>query len=637
MNTLRKITPFFRPIMFGVAFLGAATACWGQAPGGVTSNLSVWYKADLNVVGDPIDAWNTSGGCAVGYQLTQGVAAYRPCLKAGDMNYKLYNYNPRVGFDAANLTWLENTSNSPDLYGTDGSIFLVSDHDITNATGLSYSANLTTQRIQLKPTFRLQTSTGLFGYTADFTPPTEYPVNSAAMFTIWGLGSGAMHRLNSFPIACSFCGVPLYNPSIALGLHVGRNAAGAGGEYLDGELGEIIFYKGPLTTAEVDLIESYLAVKYGITRGGNMGLDAAYNYVSANGTIIWDKPLNTGYNNDIAGIGRDDASALIQRQSISVNVGESASVGLVSLDASNASNGNSFDSDDSFLLWGNNGLSHQTDFSDPISFMNLPPGIEARIQRIWKSQATNFSQLVTVGFELSALVGYMPIGNLRLLVDDDGTDWSNAVVYSDAVLDGNRIEFAGVTLNAGRPYFTLATTNYLTTPLPIQLLYFSARPAESDAVQLDWATASETNNAWFDVERSWDDMNYESLGGLPGAGNSLTRLDYRFMDRAPLPGTNYYRIKQVDLDGAITYTEVRAVTMERSGTISVFPSPASDVVHIVGLEPEEQLAVELFTAAGAQVTLPNNALSEGLFDVSTLPQGVYLIRVGDRVTRFVKE
>lgn len=614
-----------------------AAACWAQAPGGVATNLAAWYKADLNVVGAPISAWNTSGGSATGYQLTQANAANRPGLTGGGIDYKRYNYNPRVAFVAANLTRLENTSTSPDLYGTTGSMFLVSDHNTTYATALSYSTNLSAKRIQMKPTFRMQTSTGTSGYTADFGMPTEYSVNSAAMFTLSGLGVNAAHRLNSVALLCSVCGSTAVNPSITTGLRVGRNAAGSGSEYLSGALGEIVIYNNSITTAQIDRIESYLAVKYGITRGGNTGLATTYNYVSASGTTIWDKSLNTGYNRDIAGIGRDDASALVQRQSISVNNGESVSIGLVSIDASNAANGNAFASNNSFLLWGNNGLSHQTVFSDPACFLNLPPGVEAKIQRVWKSQATNFSQLVTVGFEISMVVGYAPLNNLRLLVDDDGSNWTNATVYAGATVDGTRIEFAGVTLNAARPFFTLATIDYNTTPLPIEMLYFSAQPAEPDAVRLDWATVSETNNAWFDVERSTEGTSFERLARIPGAGHSMSLIDYRFTDLTPFRGTNYYRIKQIDLDGTAAYSEIRAVTLGPNGPISVFPNPASDLVRIAGFDPDAGTTVQLFTATGARVPLPDEVLNEGLLNVSKLPRGAYFVRVGDKVARIVKE
>lgn len=637
MLNAQKLQRITRRFMSCATLLVVAAVCRGQAPGGVTANLAAWYKADLNVVGDPVSAWNTSGGSATGFQLNQGNAAYRPGLTSGDVNYKRYNYNPRVSFSAANLTRLENGSTSPDLYGTAGSVFLVSDHNTTYATALSYSTGLSTKRIQMKPTFRIQTSTGSSGYTADFGMPTEYSVNSAALFAVSGLGVNAAHRLNSVSLACSICGNTTFNPNITTGLRVGRNAAGGGSEYLTGGLGEIVIYSNSLNALQIRRIESYLAVKYGITRGGNTGVGAAFNYVSANNTTIWDKPLNAGYNNDIAGIGRDDASALVQKQSISVNNGEPVSIGLVSIDASNAANGHSFDANTSFLMWGNNGLSLQTEISDPNCFIDLPPGIEARIQRVWKSQATNFSQLVTVGFEAYMLVGYTPLGNLRLLVDDDGTNWTNAMVISGAVMDGARIEFAGVTLDAERPFFTLATIHYNNTPLPIEWLHFSAQPAGPDAVQLDWATASETGNAWFDVERSRGGATFEGLARIPGAGHSMSPILYRYMDLGPLPGTNYYRLRQVDLYGMATYSEVRAVTTDMHPGLRVFPNPANDVLYIVGADPEEGTTVQVFTAAGAHVPLPDVVLHEGLLNVSTLPRGLYLLRIGDRVARFVKE
>lgn len=624
-----------RSTLLAVAF-PAASILLAQGPGGVTTDLAVWYKADLNVVGSPVSAWNTSGGSAAGYNITQGTPGNRPGIIAGSTNYKRYNYNPRIDFSVASSTRLENTGTAPNLYGTAGSVFLVTDQNPAggNGTALSYSASLLSQRVQIKPSFRFQTSTGVLGFTGDFSPPTEYGNTSASLLTVTGLGLSATQRRNSVPIACSNCGLALYNPAIVTGLRVGRN--GGGGEYVDCDLGEVIIYDNSLTVAEMDRIESYLAIKYGITRGGNTGTTSTYNYVNSAGTVIWDKVANAGYNNDIAGIGRDDNSALVQRQSISVNTNESVSIGLVSIDASNAANTNAFSSNNSFVVWGNNGGVQQTLIYDPACFAPLPSGVQARIQRKWKFQITNFAQSATVGFESSSLVSYLPLTNLRLLLDDDGTNWSNATVISGAVMDGARIEFPGVSLTAARPFFTLATTDYFNTPMPVELLAFDAVP-EGAKVRLTWSTGSELDNDRFIVERAVDAAAFTPIGTLEGAGTSSVRHDYSMMDGSPLAGTSYYRLRQVDVLGASVLSDVRVITREDDGAPIVYPNPVTDQLRVVGYDPLRHGTISLYNELGDRVPLPPAPLMNGVIDVATLPRGFYVAVIGDHAVRLMKE
>jgi hypothetical protein len=453
------------------------------------------------------------------------------------------------------------------------------------------------------------------------------------MLHVSGLGASATHRRNSVPIACSNCGLALYNPAIVTGLRVGRN--GGGGEYVDCDMGEIIIYSSALTAAQIDRVESYLAIKYGITRGGNTGTSSAYDYVNSSGTVIWDKTTNAGYSTDIAGIGRDDNSALVQKQSISVNNNESVSIGLVSIDASNAANTNSFSSNNSFVVWGNDGGSQQTVWGDPNCFSSLPSGVQARIQRKWKVQVTNFAQNVTIGFETSALIGYTPLSNLRLLVDNDGGNWTNATVYTGAVLDGSRIEFAGISLSGGSPFFTLATTNYASTPLPVELLDFSAAPANG-SVELRWSTAAEIGSDRFDLERSANGQDFIPFGSVPAAGNSQALIQYQFLDAAPLTGTSWYRLRQVDLDGQWTVSDVVTVYMNEHGSGPVILyDPVNALAHVAGYNPATDGPITLHDLRGVRIPMNGHATGQGTIDMAYLPRGVYVLTVADRALRLV--
>jgi hypothetical protein len=85
-------------------------------------------------------------------------------------------------------------------------------------------------------------------------------------------------------------------------------------------------------------------------------------------------------------------------------------------------------------------------------------------------------------------------------------------------------------------------------PLPIELVSFDVTPYNS-AAKITWKTASEQNNDFFTVERSKDNITYEEIQKVTGAGNSNNPRNYEVMDHLPIPGTSYYRLTQTDYDG----------------------------------------------------------------------------------------
>lgn len=137
--------------------------------------------------------------------------------------------------------------------------------------------------------------------------------------------------------------------------------------------------------------------------------------------------------------------------------------------------------------------------------------------------------------------------------------------------------------------------------LPVELLTFSAR-SEPDHVVLLWSTGSESGNDRFVVERSEDGIDFNALLEIPGMGNTQERTDYQAIDHHPLDGQSYYRLRQIDLDGACSL----------SPTVSVEHASGNDMVRILygsGNEPVQVLFADalsgerywLFDAAGRHV------------------------------------
>lgn len=100
------------------------------------------------------------------------------------------------------------------------------------------------------------------------------------------------------------------------------------------------------------------------------------------------------------------------------------------------------------------------------------------------------------------------------------------------------------------------------TPLPVSLVDFSGKAVKGQGVQLDWSTATETNNLKFVVERSRDAREFDAIGETPGAGTSLVFQNYNYIDARPLPGINYYRLRQEDFDGSATHSPTIAINYQ---------------------------------------------------------------------------
>ncbi|RAK64713.1 hypothetical protein DLM85_18710 [Hymenobacter edaphi] len=157
----------------------------------------------------------------------------------------------------------------------------------------------------------------------------------------------------------------------------------------------------------------------------------------------------------------------------------------------------------------------------------------------------------------------------------------NLLVHYGEFNGSNVLQLEWESTDAGLPRQLVAGTAFCSAlqaargPLPITLVGFRAR-AVGEQVELSWETAQEINNQHFELERSADGRSYRSVARITGAGNSSTRRSYRHFDAQPLPGLSYYRLRQVDFDGATSVSDAVAVTRPGDGkavAISVYPNP----------------------------------------------------------------
>jgi hypothetical protein len=162
--------------------------------------------------------------------------------------------------------------------------------------------------------------------------------------------------------------------------------------------------------------------------------------------------------------------------------------------------------------------------------------------------------------------------------------------------------------------------------LPITLIDFKAGK-EGDFVKLAWSTATQINNDYFLVEKSKNGIDFIPIESLKGAGNSQSILNYQTTDRSPYSGISYYRLKQVDYDGTVSYSKIVAVKFDEHKNITVSPNPGTGIFNIQGLNAEAEISVQ--NPLG-QVVLIQKAFSDSSeIDLSSQPSGVYFIQVNN--------
>ena len=170
--------------------------------------------------------------------------------------------------------------------------------------------------------------------------------------------------------------------------------------------------------------------------------------------------------------------------------------------------------------------------------------------------------------------------------------------------------------------------------LPIDLLTFTAATGQK-AILVEWSTANERDNDYFLLDRSTDGRAWEELG-MVNAGTELAN-DYAFTDATPAPGTNLYRLRQMDLDGTQTNYGPVSVNFSGGGSLTLFPNPATSTVHL-NRTVEAGDVVTVASVTGK--VLRRLPVGSNAVEISGLPGGLYLLSfergAGREVQRFVK-
>ena len=167
-------------------------------------------------------------------------------------------------------------------------------------------------------------------------------------------------------------------------------------------------------------------------------------------------------------------------------------------------------------------------------------------------------------------------------------------------------------------------------PLPVELLDFSATPTNG-GIMLKWQTASEENNSHFEIEYSLDASRFDYVGKVEGAGNSSSLLSYSFFVENPVPGDNYFRLRQVDFDGQNEFSPIVSIRIDADEPIlSVVPNPVNEKAIIrLGDSVTHGTKLEIVSTTGQVVQLVNVNSTSQEINISDLPAGIYFLRVED--------
>ncbi len=171
-------------------------------------------------------------------------------------------------------------------------------------------------------------------------------------------------------------------------------------------------------------------------------------------------------------------------------------------------------------------------------------------------------------------------------------------------------------------------------PSPVELLDLQAH-LRHEQVDIIWITATESNNDYFELERSQNNENFEVITTINGSGNSQSLLQYLFTDESPFNGHNYYRLKQVAYNGEVEYFDVVSafIQKEKESSLRLIPNPTGQgsVLHLeaTGLASNANTIIEVRTNRGV-VVLFDHAMTDQQGNLSkhmsiTIEQGIYIV------------
>ncbi|RYM35165.1 T9SS type A sorting domain-containing protein [Brumimicrobium glaciale] len=618
-------------------------------PGGLgTKNLTAWWEPDGLTNGN-LTSWSTTH--PIGSQIisvTDDAAPYSQVTETpadGIFNYrKVIDFNGNSG---SNLKILKTTAGIDLLKnqnaGDKGTFFVVYAQPSSGASDGVITYKNGSDGVQMRGWGRIAIGAGDDHNGArDFTPSinrkqmlVSYKGNKSSPTSMSAMKDGSIQSTTFESSALMVTGLTLGAKQMSPSVY---------GEYFSGYLSETIFYNVDLSDAEINRVNSYLAIKYGITLGTTA---TPISYNSSLGTTIW--AGNSAYQRNIIGIGKDQNSNLLQKQSHQFD--DSVRIYKGNLNTPNSGNPSTFANDRSFVVMGaSTGRLCATDNSNT----ELPPGLGlfSKLEREWRITRTNMNETFNIDIRLAGcgIPGSVDISDLRFLVDtDDNFANGNTVAYAHGSSSGFAISYASGTIsvkgistthipNNATRFFTIGSIKSA-TPLPVELTEFSSN-CESRFVNLKWTTASETNNDFFTIEKSTDGYDFETSALIDGQGNKSTASNYEYHAFDRQMGISYYRLSQTDFDGTVEILKTISSNCSGDFEISIYPNPTKEGVFVsLNSSAEKEFEIFIYNLLGKEIS--SHKINGSTYVPLPYASGVYLFKYKingiEKIERIVKQ
>ncbi len=202
----------------------------------------------------------------------------------------------------------------------------------------------------------------------------------------------------------------------------------------------------------------------------------------------------------------------------------------------------------------------------------------------------------------------------------------NASNNSKADINGRSINFD---VPAGTSVLNMDAGIRATCTVPVTLVSFTGN-RRNEAIWLYWETSAEINNDYFIVERSNDAVHFSAIGMVDGHGTSSLTHHYSLKDEGPLKGVNYYRLKQVDVDGNYSYSEVIAISMPgAASTVAIQYHQGEHSIRVLYSEEQKNVLYRLFSNNGQLVyqMIQKTSSNNYTLKLPVLSSGMYVLQV----------
>ncbi|NIJ46619.1 dUTPase, partial [Wenyingzhuangia heitensis] len=406
-------------------------------PANVTTALTHWLRADTGTS-------TTTDGAAISQW--DNLTGINHATQAGTSDFPTYeenihNFNPSVHITNGDNGYFDLNLN--DINNSNYNVIAIVERDNTESENYVLGTTANTSNQSLHFGYRENNSLALAQYGNDLdVVVNNYDTPSTSIALIRGQldnGSGKIvQELRDGNLS--------ENTDSSTAFLTGNNSGVLGRGYstngFQGYVSEVIAYNSTLSNVDLAKIYSYLAIKYGMTLDLSDGVTNG-DYTDSRGSILWDASENSTYHNDVAGIGYDIASNLIQKQSKSESSDDILTISIYSsVTATNNLNLGSFDDNLDYLIWGNNGSTSSITLVDHISSQNA---CLKQFDRDWKISNSGNVEDITLQFDVSAFSSR----DFNLIIDLDGDgDYTTGTIetVSTGSINGNNIVFTNVDL-----------------------------------------------------------------------------------------------------------------------------------------------------------------------------------------------